>query len=181
MWDAATEERAVHWLRWAAVAVLVLSLLALVVQGAGTTKRPSLDGATGSRVTGFAQIAFTVRSATGTNRRFCGLLALTAAQQDRGLMNRTNLAGYDGMVFQFAQPTTVEFYMKDTVIPLSIAWFDANGSFVSSTDMTPCPSQDDCKLYAAASPYTDALEVPEGGLGRLGIGTGTALTVGGSC
>jgi len=96
-------------------------------------------------------------------------------------MNRTNLAGYDGMLFQFSAPTTVDFYMKDTLIPLSIAWFDGSGHFVSATDMTPCPTQDNCPLYGAASPYTDALEVPEGGLGRLGIGPGSVLTVGGSC
>lgn len=96
-------------------------------------------------------------------------------------MNRTDLAGYDGMLFQFGQPTTVEFYMKNTLIPLSIAWFDASGHFVSSTDMTPCRTQDNCQLYAAVSAYTDALEVSEGGLGRLGIGTGSSLTVGGGC
>ena len=109
------------------------------------------------------------------------LLALTVPEQEQGLMNRTNLAGYDGMVFQFPAPTTVEFYMKDTLIPLSIAWFDASGRLVSSTDMTPCHTQESCQLYGAASQYTDALEVPLGSLGRLGIGPGSVLTVGGSC
>ncbi|MGH9125001.1 MAG: DUF192 domain-containing protein [Acidimicrobiales bacterium] len=178
---AATDERTARVARWAAAGVLILSVLALLVQGANTTKRPSLSGAHPSRVRGFDQIAFEVRSSEGTTRHFCGLLALTAAQQDQGLMNRTDLAGYDGMLFQFGQPTTVEFYMKDTLIPLSIAWFDASGHFVSSTDMTPCRTQDSCQLYAAASPYTDALEVSVGGLGRLGIGTGSSLTVGGGC
>lgn len=178
---AATKERTARVVLLVAVVVLFLSLLALLVQGANTTKRPSLSGARSSRVSGFDQIAFVVRSPGGNSRRFCGLLALTTAQQDQGLMNRTNLAGYDGMLFQFATPTSVEFYMKDTLIPLSIAWFDMSGHFVSSTDMTPCPTQDNCPLYAAASPYTDALEVQKGGLGRLGIGPGSVLTVGGSC
>jgi hypothetical protein len=71
--------------------------------------------------------------------------------------------------------------MKDTLIPLSIAWFDAAGRYVSETDMTPCGSATICPLYHAAAPYTVAVEVAKGGLGHLGIGAGSSLTVGGSC
>ncbi|HEX3426963.1 MAG TPA: DUF192 domain-containing protein [Acidimicrobiales bacterium] len=175
-----------RWLRWAvraAVIVLIFGVGAYLVKGADTTQRPKVEtnGATASRVSGFQQIAFTVRSAGGVTTKHCALLALTVAQQDQGLMNRTNLAGYNGMIFRFVEPTTVEFYMKDTVIPLSIAWFDASGHFVSSTDMAPCPTQDNCPLYAAANAYTDALEVPRGQLGQLGVGTGSVLSVGGAC
>lgn len=96
-------------------------------------------------------------------------------------MNRTDLAGYDGMLFEFPAPTTTQFYMKDTLISLSIAWFDAGGHFVSATDMTPCLTAAVCPLYQAAAPYTVALEVPAGQLGHLGVGTGSSMTVGGSC
>jgi uncharacterized membrane protein (UPF0127 family) len=165
------------------VAIFVLGVAAFLIRGADTTSRPRLDtnGARPSRVAGFDQIGFVVRAADGTTSRHCGLLALTTAQQDQGLMNRTDLAGYDGMLFQFLDPTSTEFYMKDTLIGLSIAWFDQSGRFVSTTDMTPCGTAINCPLYAAADPYTVALEVPTGQLGQVGVGAGSTLTVGGSC
>lgn len=180
---AASDDPRLHWVLRAAVIVLILGVGAYLVKGADTTQRPKVEtkGATASRVSGFRQIAFTVRSAEGMTTKHCALLALTVAQQDQGLMNRTDLAGYDGMIFQFVEPTTVEFYMKDTLIPLSIAWFDAAGRFISSTDMAPCSTQADCPLYAAAGAYTDAIEVPQGQLGHLGIGPGSTLSVGGAC
>lgn len=172
-----------RWLLRATVTVLVIGVAVYLLRGVNTTKRPKLDsnGATASRVAGFDQIGFEVHTAAGASSRHCGLLALTTLQQDRGLMNRTNLAGYDGMLFQFLDPTTVEFYMKDTLISLSIAWFDANGRFISSTDMTPCGNAAVCPLYHSAAPYTLALEVPLGQLGHVGVAAGSTVTVGGSC
>ena len=175
-------ERTLRRVLWAAAAILVLAVAAYLTKGVNTTARPKVltNGATTSRVKGFQQIGFTVRAADGATARYCGLLALTTAQQDQGLMYRTNLAGYDGMLFQFIDPTTIEFYMKDTVIPLSIAWFDAGGHYVSATNMAPCQTAV-CPLFGAAAPYTVAIEVLEGGLGHLGIGPGSTLTVGGAC
>jgi uncharacterized membrane protein (UPF0127 family) len=182
--SAVAQERPLRGIYWAALALLVVAVGAFLIKGANTTQRPKVDtnGAAPSRVAGFDQIRFTVRAADGTTTRHCGLLALTTAQQDQGLMNRTDLAGYDGMLFQFVEPTTVEFYMKDTLIPLSIAWFDHTGMLVSSTDMQPCPmAVAVCPLFSAGAPYEVALEVPEGQLGHVGVGIGSVLTVGGAC
>ncbi len=145
------------------------------------SRQTANNGIRPSRVPGFDQVAFTVRTSAGKSSRHCGLLALTQAQQDRGLMNRTDLAGYDGMLFKFSAPSTTEFYMKDTLINLSIAWFDSRGRFVSATDMPPCGSAAVCPLFSAAAPYTVALEVAQGRLGSLGVAAGSSLTVGGSC
>ena len=134
-----------------AVACVVVAVGAYLVKGANTTAatqgRHQRTGASPSRVAGFDQIAFTVIRAAdgGATTRHCGLLALTtSAQQDgQGLMQPDGTwAGYDGMLFQFVDPTTVEFYMKDTLIPLSIAWFDHAGTplGVGGTDMPPCPT-----------------------------------------
>ena len=55
--------------------------------------------------------------------------------------------------------------MKDTVLPLSIAFFAGDGAFVSATDMEPCPpTAESCPLYQADGPYTDAIEVVQGDL-----------------
>ncbi len=158
--------------------VMVLGVAVFLIRGADRTVRPRLvpAGAGPSKVAGFNQIAFRING----GRRGCALLALTAEQQNRGLMNRRDLGGYDGMIFQFPQPTTAQFYMKDTLIPLSIAWFDVSGRFVSSTDMPPCVTAD-CPLFGAAAPYTTAIEVTKGHLAPLGIGTGSTMSVGGGC
>jgi uncharacterized membrane protein (UPF0127 family) len=172
-------------LRWVLGVSLVILLLAVglfLIRGVNTTDRPTVDtnGATPSRVAGFDQIGFSLRAANGATSHHCGLLALTQAQQNQGLMNRTDLAGYDAMLFKFVAPTATQFYMKDTPIPLSIAWFDANGHFVSATDMPPCTTAV-CPLYQAAAPYTVAIEVRKGVLGPLGAVAGSTLAVGGSC
>jgi hypothetical protein len=85
------------------------------------------------------------------------------------------------MLFVFAADTSETFYMRNTPMPLSIAWFDSAGRLVSTVDMAPCPDRPNCKTYAAARPYRYALEVPQGGLSGLGIGPGSAISVGGGC
>jgi uncharacterized membrane protein (UPF0127 family) len=186
------------WLRWAVLVLAVLGFLLFLLQGAGRPADPSLRetgltpgsssvpaGPTSTRapVTGFGEASFRI---DGTDVVFgqgsvqaarCALLAETAQQQARGLMDRTDMGGYDAMIFRFASDTTGSFYMKDTLMPLSIAWFDEGGRFVSSTDMEPCLNQRTCPTYAATGPYRYALEVPKGQLGSLGIGPGTRLVV----
>jgi uncharacterized membrane protein (UPF0127 family) len=109
-------------------------------------------------------------------------VAATAKQQEQGLMGVTDLDGADGMVFRFSSPVQDTFYMFHTPMPLSIAWFGADGMFVSSADMAPCGAAhgDSCPVYGPSGPYTDAIEVPIGSLGRLGVGNGSRLTVGGT-
>jgi uncharacterized membrane protein (UPF0127 family) len=110
------------------------------------------------------------------------MLATTDAQRGEGLMHRHDLGGYQGMIFEFPAPTTSGFYMKDTVIPLSIAWFDDTGRYVDSTTMPPCPKDSaTCPVYDAARPYVLAIEVAAGRLPALGIGPGSAISVGGPC
>ena len=78
----------------------------------------------------FGEVAF--RVASGPD--LCALLAQTAAQHSRGLMTRTDLAGHVGMLFVFSANSSDRFFMRNTPLPLSIAWFDAAGHFVSATD-----------------------------------------------
>ncbi|MBA3267018.1 MAG: DUF192 domain-containing protein, partial [Acidimicrobiia bacterium] len=105
----------------------------------------------------------------------------TEAQRQVGLMNRPDLAAHDGMLFRFDDDTRAGFYMKDTPMPLSIAWFDDEGRFVSSTDMEPCLDRVECPNYYAARPYRFALEVRKGALADQGIGAGSQISVGGAC
>ena len=79
------------------------------------------------------------RTPTGT-LAWCMLLAETEAQHNRGLMQVTDptLGGYDGMLFRFDADTNDQFYMRNTPMPLSIAFIASNGDVVSTTDMAPC-------------------------------------------
>jgi len=165
-------------LQWLIVVLLVAGGVAFIAKGADKPADPHLV-ATREPITGFGEIAYRVNRAPDTSR--CALLAQSALQQEQGLMNQSNLRGYDGMLFVFPADTTVSFYMKDTPLPLSIAWFDTAGRFVSSTDMEPCLDKPDCPTYSAAAPYRYALEVPKGGLGALSIGDGSVISVGGPC
>ena len=180
-------------LRWAVVGLLAAGALAFLALGANGPEDPTLRPAVGevslnrTPFGGFPEIAFRIEGGTSAQNQAqataarCALLAQTDAQQSQGLMNRTDLGGYDGMLFKFASDTEGGFWMKDTPLPLSIAFFDAAGQFVSTTDMAPCIHQASCPTYAAARPYRWALEVPQGALPRLAIGPGTRLVAGGAC
>ena len=169
---------------WSGVLVVTAVLTTVVLLGANRPADPTLlrDGRT--PVKGFDSVSYRIRPAGGAGGdavERCALLAETTEQQQRGLMGRTDLGGYDGMLFRFSADTTSSFYMTDTLIPLSIAWFNADGYFVSATDMEPCPDKAGCPTFGAAAPYRYALEVAKGGLPALGVGPGAQLVVGGGC
>ena len=155
----------------------------------GDTTAPTFPSVTGTVATvpagsavpqGYSAITVTIRDADGTTREACVLVADTEPQRERGLMDVDGLGGYDGMLFRFPEPTQASFYMFHTRIPLSVAFFDTDGRYVSSTDMAPCgaTAAKDCPLYPAQGPFLDALEVTQGGLAPLGIGAASQITVG---
>jgi uncharacterized protein len=132
---------------------------------------------TGVVPVGFGTVAGRVTAADGSTCDVCLWAAATAADQSRGLMGVTDLGGADGMVFQFGSPVITQFWMRDTVMPLSIAFYAADGSFVSASDMEPCLTGPDaaCARYAPAGPYVNAIEVPKGGLEELLMVEGSKL------
>jgi uncharacterized membrane protein (UPF0127 family) len=139
---------------------------------------------------GFGAVAATVRTRdaddrTGLSaaRALCLLLARSAGQRQQGLMHVTDrsLGGHDGMLFSFPEETSGTFWMRNTPMPLSIAFFDTDGVLVSTTDMAPCGDSSSCPAYAADGPYRYALEVPKGRLTALGVTDGASLEVGGRC
>jgi uncharacterized protein len=89
--------------------------------------------------------------------RFEPELALTTAQRSRGLMFRRK-APADGMLFVFPYASTGGFWMKNTRVPLTIAFFDSQGIRVRKLSMTPCRT-DPCKIYDPGRPYRFALEL----------------------
>jgi uncharacterized membrane protein (UPF0127 family) len=130
-----------------------------------------------SEVAEWARVAATVRTPDGTEHRLCLLHAKTPAQHQRGLMGVTSLGGCDGMVFTFSRDTVSPFWMRDTPLPLSVAYFDSRGRLVSTADMAPCGDHDRCRHYPPARPYRYALEVPHGRLTEIGVVPGSRLVI----
>lgn len=93
----------------------------------------------------------------------------------QGLMGRAHLPEQAGMLFLFPDDSTGGFWMKDTEIPLSIAFFDADGRALRVLDMDPCEA-DPCPTYDPGVAYRSALEVNQGALDDFGL-DGTDWTI----
>ena len=89
----------------------------------------------------------------------------------QGLMFRTELPEGQGMLFVFEEEKPLSFWMKNTLIPLDIIFFDNGGQFVSRDTMIPC-TRDPCQGYLSEGPAQFALEVPVGIAEYEGIGEG---------
>jgi len=103
-------------------------------------------------------------------------IAENETQHELGLMSRTCLDEDSGMVFIFFDETQGGFWMKNTLIPLSIAFFDVDGKILKILDMVPCKA-DPCEIYDPGVPYMGALEVNKGAFDDWGIEEGDELHV----
>jgi len=148
----------------------------------GTTTAPTADSTTSPR--GFGSVTLVVTLPDGSVREYCVWLAETAEQRQQGLMGVTDadLGGRSAMLFRFPGDTTSSFWMKDTVLPLSIAWYAVDGTLVSTADMDPCPAGTaDCPVFDPGGRYRYAIEVAQGGLDRLGLVEGSTISLGAGC
>jgi uncharacterized protein len=98
-------------------------------------------------------------------------LADTDPERATGLMGREQIGPHDGMAFVFGAPTEGTFWMKNTLIPLSIAFWDETGRIVRILDMEPCEA-DPCPTYGPGEPYVAALEVEQGAFEDHGVEVG---------
>ncbi|MGH2806851.1 MAG: DUF192 domain-containing protein [Actinomycetota bacterium] len=93
-----------------------------------------------------------------------------------GLMFRESLPEDAGMLFVFEGDTQSGFWMKDTLIPLSVAFIDSESTVVKILDMEPC-REDPCPVYEPGVTYAAALEVNQGAFAEWGIEEGDRVTV----
>jgi uncharacterized membrane protein (UPF0127 family) len=128
---------------------------------------------------GFGEVQVTIIGEDGKPCEVCLMAATTEAQRRRGLMRvlDESLGGYDGMLFEY--PTSVQgaFWMRNTPLPLSIAFFDDTGRMVSRTDMAPCGDSKDCPTYPPGAPYRFAIEMPQGRFPLVGIGRTASIRI----
>jgi uncharacterized membrane protein (UPF0127 family) len=141
-----------------------------------TTAAPSSSEATAP--VGFEIEDVVLTGADGEQHDVAVWVADTAEERGRGLMGVTDLGAAVGMLFVFEAEGLPRFYMWQTPMPLDIAFFAADGTFVDSASMEPClqPPSDACTRYASAEPHLLALELPSGGLTELDLAAGASLT-----
>ncbi|HOX92536.1 MAG TPA: DUF192 domain-containing protein [Spirochaetales bacterium] len=95
-------------------------------------------------------------------------LARTDAQQTAGLMFRTELADGQGMLFVYDRDRIMSFWMKNTLIPLSIAYLAADGTIREIFNMEP----QSLEAINGTRYARYALEVPQGWFDRVGLKPG---------
>lgn len=178
--------------RRAITVVVALVATAALLSGCGSgvsstsqSQQQSISTAEASlRAQGFSKVTLRIRHADGTVEEHCVWLADTEVERNRGLMQVTepSLGGGEAMVFAFDADTSAAFWMKDTLLPLSIAWVDSAGAVVNTADMDPCPATTaNCPRFPPGHPYRMAIEMAQGRLQDWGIEPGATVTLGDAC
>ena len=113
---------------------------------------------------------------SGTEASLTVRIADSAEEQRQGLMGVESLGEDRGMAFVYDDPTTGSFWMKDTLIPLSIAFVDGD-RIVAIEEMTPCET-DPCPTWdSGGAAYTLAIEANAGWFTAHGIAVGDRATL----
>ena len=97
----------------------------------------------------------------------------TEEEKARGLMFRESLGKDEGMLFVYDREEILTFWMKNTPLPLSIAFLDQRGKIVDIQDMDPFS----LRTHASTLPARYALEMNQGWFKRNGIGVGDVVSI----
>jgi len=98
-------------------------------------------------------------------------VAAKEAERQQGLMYREKMGPNEGMLFIFDAPASVCMWMKNTLIPLSVAFLDESGKIVNIEDMQPHSTDSHC----AAKPIRYALEMNSGWFRQKNIKPGNLI------
>ncbi len=98
-------------------------------------------------------------------------LAITPQQRQIGLMHRREMPNHEGMLFVFDAPAPQCFWMRNTLIPLTIAFLADDGTVVNLADMQPQSDESHC----SAKPVRYALEMNQGWFAKRGVKPGTRI------
>ena len=120
---------------------------------------------------GLAQGSLPVLELSAGMYRIEAEVAANDQHRQVGLMNRKAMAGHQGMLFVFDQENTHCMWMRNTLLPLSVAFMDASGTIINIEDMQPQTEDNHC----ARRPARFALEMNLGWFAQRGIKPGTKL------
>lgn len=147
-----------------------LGVLLLAAALAGLGSAPPAQAQTSGAAQGRPQELPLVDLAAGVHR-IRAMVARTPEQRATGLMFRTEMAANEGMLFVFDQPQRQCFWMMNTLIPLSIAFLEDDGTIVNLDEMKPRTTDNHC----SARPVRYVLEMNAGWFTRKGLRPGDRL------
>lgn len=137
---------------------------------APATAQPPAQPAARPAPTGQPQVLPTVDLNAGLHR-IRAMVARSPQERSTGLMWRTEMAPNDGMLFVFDEPQMQCFWMKNTLIPLAIAFVADDGRIVNLDEMKPQTTNTHC----STQPVRFVLEMNAGWFQRKGIVAGDRL------
>ena len=127
--------------------------------------------ASGSTANAQQATRFPVVSLTAGMHVIRAEVAASEAERQQGLMYREKMGANEGMVFLFGAPASVCMWMKNTYIPLSVAFIDDDGKIVNIEDMQPQTTDSHC----AKKPIRYALEMNQGWFRQKNIKPGMQI------
>ena len=155
--------------RLAALAALLLGVAACT--GAGTIRSTPANVRIAQVPLG--QVVFA--TAGGGTATLWVEVADEDAERACGLMHRTTLPADQGLLFVYEADTTGPFWNRNTFLPLTLAWLNADGTIVALSDMAPVRPEDDPQintLYHPSFPYRYVIEANQGWFARHGVAVG---------
>ena len=146
------------------------------VEPGGTTVEPGvIEEARANAQPELPAVTLVIRTSAGEAVEVRAEVADERAERQTGLMGRTELAPDAGMLFVFGRERDLSFWMRNTLIPLSIAYISADGRIVDIQDMEPL--DDEPPSYASAEPARYALEVNQGFFAERGVEVGDTAEI----
>ena len=151
LWGATHRAAVIAWLCWAALCVLLGATPAAQAQDA-PQQLPAI-------------------TLTAGMHRISAEVARTPEQRAIGLMHRKTMPSHAGMLFVFDQPEPLCFWMKNTLIPLSIAFLQDDGTILNIEEMRPMTLESHC----SSRPARLALEMNAGWFAKRGLKPGDRI------
>ncbi|MCW3798215.1 DUF192 domain-containing protein [Sphingomonas sp. BN140010] len=163
-------------MRFSAAALLLPLSVAACQPGSVQQALGSESGTTGQALerapSGLEQKVLTVRTTAGQLHRFTVEVARSPQEQEQGLMNRQSLAPDRGMIFPYAPPQPVSFWMKNTYIPLDMLFIRPDNSIARVETAVPL----NLDPVPSLEPISAVLEIPGGRAAELGIKPGDRVS-----
>ena len=152
--------------------ILGAGALVLAVAIAACSPQSSVETRAERSPAGLEQVPLTIRSGTRTHS-FTVEVARTPEEQANGLMHRQSLAPDKGMIFPYAPPQDIAFWMKNTLVPLDMIFIRADGTIARIADNTVPMSLDP---VPSLEPVAAVLEIPGGRSAELGLQPGDKVS-----